>query len=85
MTVTRPYRPIACSLHDELQLRALRGTPVSVRVRGPGDGGEEEVCHGRITDLTSRDGAEYLVMESGRRFRLDQLLEVDGIAFGDAC
>lgn len=82
--MTAPYRPIACSLHDELQLRALRRTPVSVRVSEPGDGGEE-VCHGLITDVISRNGAEYLVMESGRRFRLDHLLEVDGIPFGNAC
>ena len=78
-----PYRPIACSLVDELQLRALRGRPVTIRYRGDGDGLVE--VRTVIKDILSRDGAEYLVPAVGEDIRLDDLVEVDGLSFGDHC
>lgn len=78
-----PYRPIACSLVDELQLRAMRGRPVTIRYRGAGDATTES--RSVIRDVLSRDGAEYLVLDEGEDIRLDDLLEVDGLAFGESC
>lgn len=79
------YRPIDCGLHDELQLRVLRGRSVEVRwIEADGD---ERRSVGRVTDVFSRDGAEYLRLEDGRDVRLDHLALVDGIPFGsvDGC
>lgn len=41
------------------------------------------VCAERVipVDVDTRDGAEWFVLEDGRRIRLDRLLEVDGVAF----
>lgn len=82
--MTAPYRPIDCALHDELQLRALRRTVVSLSFREEGRGGVRSVS-GRLVDVRTRNGAEYLSLESGAEIRLDLLVEVDGIPFGHAC
>ncbi len=81
-TPTRPYAPIACGLVDELQLRAMRRTPVRVTFLKEGAHG---VFEGRIADIRSRDGAEFLLLEEGPTVRLDALVEVDGIPFGAGC
>jgi len=91
--MTDPYRPIACGLHDELQLRALRRSRVTLRYRLPddvapgaagGEGAEVRVVTDRVVDVRTRSGAEYLALASGEEIRLDRLVEVDGIPFGDA-
>ncbi len=86
---TAPYHPIACSLHDELQLRAMRGSDVTIRyVSRDGVTGAEAVTDtaDRIVDVRTRDGAEFIALANGIEIRLDQLLEVDGIPFGaDDC
>lgn len=66
------YRPIACGLHSELELLAMRRQPVRLVLS---DG--ETV--GRVVDLVVHDGAEFLVLESadGRsEIRLDRIDEI---------
>lgn len=77
------YTPIDCSLHDELLLLALRRREVRLAVRSAEAADEEapERLRGRVVDVLTRDGAEWLVLESGRRIRLDRLVTVDGRAF----
>lgn len=75
------YRPIACSLHDQLEVVALRGRPVRLRVREP-DGSVREL-EDRVVDWVARDGAEWVVLGAGGEVRLDRLVSVDGIDFGE--
>lgn len=75
------YRPIACSLHDRLELVALRGRTVALRVREP-DGDVREL-EDRVVDWVARDGAQWVVTGAGEEIRLDRLVAVDGIEFGD--
>lgn len=75
------YRPIACSLHDRLEILALRGRPVTLRVREP-DGGVREL-EDRVVDWVARDGAEWVVTGGGEEIRLDRLVAVDGVVFGE--
>lgn len=77
------YRPIACGLHDELQLLALKGRPVVVAYRD--EGGALRQVTARPLDVSTRDGAEWLALDSGAPVRLDRLVEVDGRPFGPAC
>ncbi|MBT8338232.1 MAG: hypothetical protein KJO11_16715 [Gemmatimonadetes bacterium] len=83
--MTERYRPIDCALHDELQLRVLRGRDVEVEWTDPTGAARRSV--GRVTDVFSRDGAEYLRLAAGRDVRLDRLTRVDGIPFsaGSRC
>ena len=48
------YTPIACGLHDELQLRALRGRPVPLTVTGEDSGREV-----RLDRLVEVDGIAF--------------------------
>jgi Rho-binding antiterminator len=77
------YRPIACGLHDELQLRALQRRPVLLRWCEPD--GTPRVVTEAIVDVFTRGGAEYLRTAPGTEIRLDRLSEVDGIAFAGDC
>jgi Rho-binding antiterminator len=74
-----PYRPIACSLHDRLEALATLGRVVCVEYRSPG--GAVERVDDRVTDIFTRDGAEYLCTAAGREIRLDALMSVGGVAF----
>lgn len=74
------YVPIACGLHDELQLRVMRGRRVELAWRD--DEGTLVRTSGRLVDVSSRDGAEYLRLDDDTDIRLDRLVEVDGLAFG---
>jgi transcriptional antiterminator Rof (Rho-off) len=76
------YRPIDCSLHDQLEILALRGRPVALRVREP-DGSTREL-EDTVVDWVARDGVEWVVTGGGEEIRMDRLVTVDGIEFGDA-
>ena len=79
------YTPIACSLHDELQLRVMRGREVGVLWTD--ERGRKHERTGRLRDVFSRDGAEFLSFDDGLEVRLDRLVQVDGLAFsaGPGC
>lgn len=79
----RPYRPIDCGLHDELQLLVLRGRSVALVVLD--EAGASRTLEGRPVDVTTRAGAEWLVLDDGSALRLDDLMEVDGRRFPKAC
>jgi len=66
------YTPIACSLHDQYEAAAVRRTMVEVSWR-TGDGAEMST-ESRIVDVRVRDGAEFLVLESGEVIRLDHIV-----------
>lgn len=79
-----PYTPIACGLHDELQLRAMRRATVDLTASR--QNGHRESLRGRVLDVLTRDGAEFLVVElledaSRVELRLDHLISVDGLDF----
>ncbi len=81
--MSTPYVPIDCGLHDELQLRVLRGRPVALSWRE----GANRVVHRstRLVDVTSRDAAEYVRLDDGSEIRLDRLIDVDGLRFDASC
>ncbi len=82
--MTDSYRPIACSLHDELESLATRGRECEIRYR-PAEREEEIVTRGRIVDIYARGGAEYLRLDDGSVIRLDRIISVDGTVFPPAC
>lgn len=75
------YRPISCDFHDILEAAATTRRPVTV-----------EFCdlqaaivqrQARIADLVTRDGGEYLLLDTGDSIRLDRIVSIDGIRLGD--
>ncbi len=77
--MSAPYHPIDCGLHDELQLRVLRGRAVDLAWRDPS--GETTRRTSVLVDVFSRDAAEYLRLDDGTEVRLDHLIAVDDVAF----
>lgn len=74
------YTPISCALYDELELAAMRKTPVSIELAN-GD-----IVHVIIRTLEARkhDG-EYLITESGLEIRLDEIGLFNGKPFEKKC
>lgn len=69
------YQPISCDFHDLLE--ELATTRRQSRIRFVGDDAAVQQRHDHVADVYSRDGAEYLLLGSGERVRLDRLLSVD--------
>jgi Rho-binding antiterminator len=80
---TRPstYLPISCSFHDVLE--ALATTRKPVRIDFVDGNGRSQRRSAVITDVFSKEGAEYVSIATGETLRLDQLVEVDGRKLAD--
>jgi len=80
--MTSDYTPIGCDLHDGLETLATARRSVLVRWRdAQGEAREREAV---VTDVYSRQGAEYLVLSTGETLRLDQVSEVGELRLPDA-
>ena len=77
-----PYTPIACALHDRLELAAIRGREVLVAYR---EGGEARDMALRIVNIRVEGGEEWLVTEPPTEIRLDRILALDGESFSAGC
>jgi Rho-binding antiterminator len=75
---TPSYTPIDCNFYDELVLRAMRKTPCQLVFQKPGE--SEQQRKAIITDLITREGAEYLQLSTGEEIRLDYLRVLDGMS-----
>jgi Rho-binding antiterminator len=80
-TIPLKYQPISCDFHDLLE--ALATARKSAQIRFHGGDGAAQLRSATITDLFSRDGAEYLSISTGETLRLDQLVEVDDVKLAD--
>jgi len=81
--MNKEYKPIACGLYDELELRALRKQKVTLTFLN--DNSETETIECIIADLFSKDKTEYLKTSDGKLIRLDNIVEMDNIIFNKNC
>jgi Rho-binding antiterminator len=81
--MSKEYKPIACGLYDELELRALRKQKVNLVIINEQNDNETISCI--IADLFSKDKTEYLKTLDGRIIRLDNIIEMDNIIFNKNC
>jgi Rho-binding antiterminator len=77
------YKPIACGLYDELELRALRKQKIKLVFINDQNDNESIDCI--IADLFSKNKTEYLKTSDGKLIRLDNIVEVDNIIFNQNC
>ena len=77
--MTSDYQPVGCDQHSMLELLAMRQTRVSVQSEDE-RGGVTRV-KGKVTDIVTRDGAEYLVVrdeaENLVSLRLDRIRTIE--------
>lgn len=81
MSNDRPYQPISCDFHDHLEATATRRSTARI-VYTDVDGRLREV-DASIDDLASRDGEEFMRLQSGLSIRLDRIVSVDGVRLSD--
>lgn len=70
------YRPISCDNHDELEAAAVKRLDVELEFD---DKGVRQRERGRIADVFSRDGAEYVTLEKAAGtidIRLDEIVRM---------
>jgi transcriptional antiterminator Rof (Rho-off) len=66
----KPYRPVACGFHSELELLAMRRAEVILLHQG------SRRVQGRILDMRIESGAEVLILRTGagtETLRLDEI------------
>ena len=79
--ISNPYKPIDCSLHDQLLAFATLKQVVDIHFQ---EAGQEKHVQGKIIDVyTAKTKEEFLKLDSGQEIRLDQLTLVGGVAFGE--
>jgi len=81
--MNKEYKPIACGLYDELELRALRKQKITLKFLN--DINEAEIIECVIADLFSKDKTEFLKTTDERIIRLDDIVELDNILFNKSC
>lgn len=81
--MAKEYKPIACGLYDELELRALRKNKILLSYKDENNNINSLECV--IADLFSKDKIEYLKTDNGLIIRLDDIIELDGILFNKSC
>jgi Rho-binding antiterminator len=74
--MTSTYVPINCEFHDVLEATATTGRRVAVLYID--DDGQQQTVRARITDLQASNGVEHMVLDDGKRIRLDAILSIDG-------
>ena len=72
------YEPIPCGLHDLIEDRIVRRVDCRIIYCV----NEKTLSYtGRLVDVFSRDGAEFVKFEQGNLVRLDYLIKVDEVDF----
>jgi transcriptional antiterminator Rof (Rho-off) len=79
------YTPIACGLHDNYQLAAMRRAPLDLRWMT--EAGEFNTARLTILDVCTHDGGEYLYAESSsgepHKIRLDRICQANWAVTGE--
>lgn len=71
-----PYKLVHCSFRDQLEAAAVLKKDCRLEILK--DGNTVEVS-GKIRDIFTLKGAEYLLMEEGPSIRLDLIVSFNGI------
>lgn len=73
----KDYKPIDCSFHDVLLAKATRKEKCRFVFALAAD----DVRHieGKILDVYTKAGEEFMQLDNGQTFRLDSLKQLDGL------
>lgn len=84
--IMQKYQPISCSFYDFLEAAAARNKEVEVEYYN--EDKEVVTITTKVKDLYAKNGEEFIILENGAKFRLDNLVAFDGqvlAEFGGAC
>ena len=74
--MNQKYHPINCHFHDELELLAIRQQVIPIFYFD--ESKEELQIMDTIVDFKIIEQAEFLILKSDLKIRLDRLISVDG-------
>jgi len=77
------YQPINCHFYDELELLAIRQQSCLIQYREDTDTIVERTDI--ILDFKIIEQAEFMILKSGVKIRLDKLVSVDGKVLKGFC
>lgn len=84
MTHSKPnrqkdYEPIACHLYDELESAAVTAKECAIQY----ENSKQEIIsvEDRIADVIQENKQEFILLKSGVKIRLDQLIKINGVNF----
>ncbi|HVT04362.1 MAG TPA: Rho-binding antiterminator [Thermoanaerobaculia bacterium] len=70
----KDYSPVSCDYHDQLEAAAMHGKEVRLEFEQQGARQDQR---GKIGDVFTEDGAEYVRFEGGKgalKIRLDEIV-----------
>ena len=70
----RDYVPIDCNFYDELVLLAMQKQVIDINEKS------KPIFKAKIKDLITEKKSEYLVLDNGIRYRLDQIVKLENNA-----
>ena len=72
----KDYKPINCSLYDELEAAATLKRYIRIQYFSPLQ--ELMTTDAVIKDLFIKESAEYMLLNTGEEIRLDRIVSIDG-------
>ncbi len=77
--MSQQYTPINCDLYDRLEAQATLCKAVHLTLLEDDGSTYEEI--GLIKTFQAHNGVEHLIMENGKRIRLDKITHLNGELF----
>ena len=77
------YQPINCHFYDELELLAIRQKNCLIQYQNEAEKMLEKIDV--ILDFKIIDKAEFMLLKSGEKIRLDKIISVDGKVLKGFC
>ncbi len=77
------YQPINCHFYDELELLAIRQKNCLIQYQNEVEKVVEKMDV--IVDFKIIDKAEFMLLKSGKKIRLDKIISVDGKVLKGFC
>lgn len=74
------YKPIQCGLYDILEDRIVRRVECALVFHKENETAPQSYS-GRLLNVFSQGGAEFLMLEQGKLIRLDRIVKLDDIDF----
>ncbi len=71
--MNNPYKPISCSLYDQLEAYAVKKTLLEIKYI---EDGAEKTIQDYIINFKTLNKEEFLILSCGEEIRLDKVLTI---------
>ena len=83
MPLSKKYIPIDCNFYDRFEAAiVLRKT---VMLEYLDENGQPKTAESKLKDTQTKNGEEFLILPTGGRIRMDQIISLDGEPVPKTC